>query len=382
MNISLRTRNILIIVGAIFIIVIAWFFRSIVTYIIISAVISTIGRPLTRWLKKLKIWRIRFNATVSALISLIALWIIFLGFFIFMIPLLINEFSDLGSIDINVILTQLEGPLNSISKLILKEPVSFTDGSLLGLAGTKVASFLKISQITDLFSTIAGTIGGLMVGLFSVSFITFFFLKEEGMFRNGLLLLTPNDYEERISKSFDRISLLLRRYFIGLVLEILMVATLSTIGLSIIGLNFGTAVLIGFLCGLFNVIPYLGPWIGAIVGILVTFAINVNAPFIDHTLPLLVLLIVIVSVVQVIDNILVQPLIYSSSVKAHPLEVFLVIMAAGSLAGIIGMILAVPVYTILRVFAAEFLSGVKLVQKLTANMENSIDKKTNEKIPQ
>jgi predicted PurR-regulated permease PerM len=73
--------------------------------------------------------------------------------------------------------------------------------------------------------------------------------------------------------------------------------------------------------------------------------------------------------VQVIDNVLFQPLIYSSSVKAHPLEIFLVIMAAGSMAGIIGMILAIPVYTIIRVIAAEFFENMKLVKKLTKNLE-------------
>jgi predicted PurR-regulated permease PerM len=372
MEMSIRTRNILIIVGAIILAVIAWYFRAIVTYIIIAAVVSTIGRPLSRWLQSVRIWKIRFNASISALLTLIAIWIVFLGFFIFLIPLLANEFGNLGSIDVNALLTQLEVPLNSISKLIFKEPISLTDGSLIGIAGTKVASFFKISQVTDLFGTIVGAIGGMMVGLFSVSFITFFFLKDEGMFRSSLLLLTPSAYDERVSRSFDRITLLLRRYFIGLVLEVFLVAVLSTIGLTIIGLDFGEAVLIGLLCGLFNVIPYLGPWIGAIVGILIVLAINVSAPFMAHTLPLLCFMVVVVSAVQVIDNMLIQPMIYSSSVKAHPLEVFLVIMAAGSLAGITGMILAVPVYTILRVFAAEFLSGFRLVQKLTANMESSL----------
>jgi predicted PurR-regulated permease PerM len=372
MEMSIRTRNILIIVGAIILAVIAWYFRAIVTYIIIAAVVSTIGRPLSRWLQSVKIWKIRFNTTISALLTLVAIWVVFLGFFIFLIPLLANEFGNLGSIDVNALLAQLEVPLNSISKLIFKEPISLTDGSLIGIAGTKVASFFKISQVTDLFGTIVGAIGGMMVGLFSVSFITFFFLKDEGMFRNGLLLLTPTAYDERVSRSFDRITLLLRRYFIGLVLEVFLVAVLSTIGLTIIGLDFGEAVLIGLLCGLFNVIPYLGPWIGAIVGILIVLAVNVSAPFMTHTLPMLCFMVVVVSVVQVIDNMLIQPMIYSSSVKAHPLEVFLVIMAAGSLAGITGMILAVPVYTILRVFAAEFLSGFKLVQKLTANMEGAL----------
>jgi predicted PurR-regulated permease PerM len=78
--------------------------------------------------------------------------------------------------------------------------------------------------------------------------------------------------------------------------------------------------------------------------------------------------------VQIIDNILFQPLIYSSSVKAHPLEIFLVIMAAGSLAGVLGMFLAIPTYTIIRVIAKEFFDNMKLVRKLTESLNKQNDK--------
>jgi predicted PurR-regulated permease PerM len=375
MNMTLRTRNILIIVGAVFIAVIAWYFRAIVTYIIVAAVISTLGRPLARWLQKVKIWKIKLNATVSALLTLVAILVVFIGFFLFMIPLLAREFESLASVDYNALLAKLEEPINKISKLFYNEPISLTSISLSEIASSRFASFFKISQVTDLFGTIAGAIGELMMGVFSVSFITFFFLREEGMFRNGLLTLTPVGSEERFSRTFDRITHLLNRYFIGLVLEIILVAVLVTIGLLIVGLNFGAAVLIGLICGMFNVIPYLGPWIGGAFGMVIALAINVNAPFMSHTLPVLGFMIVVFAASQMIDNMIFQPIIYSSSVKAHPLEIFLVIMAAGSLAGILGMILAVPVYTIVRVFAAEFLSGLKVVQKLTANIDRPKEKK-------
>jgi len=71
---------------------------------------------------------------------------------------------------------------------------------------------------------------------------------------------------------------------------------------------------------------------------------------------------------NLIDNMVLQPLIYSSSVKAHPLEIFLVILLAGSLAGIPGMILAIPTYTVVRIIAKEFLSQLRIVQKLTERM--------------
>lgn len=330
---------------------------------------------MVRWLKKLKIWKFKLGASFCAFLTLVAIWAFFYTLFRFMIPLLISEFDQLANVDINQYLRELEGPLNKITHLVYGQEISLTDGSILNLFGSKVASFFKVSQVTDLFGTIAGTLGSLLVGLFSVSFITFFFLRDENMFRDGLLVLAPTEYERRVSKSIDRIAYLLRRYFIGLILEVIMVGALDTIGLTIVGLNFTDAVVIGLLCGLFNVIPYLGPWLGALAGILIGLAININADFIHQTLPLIGYMVIVFASVQVIDNVLFQPLIYSSSVKAHPMEIFLVIMAAGSMAGIIGMILAIPVYTIFRVFGAEFMSEVKLIRKLTANMEKEIENK-------
>jgi predicted PurR-regulated permease PerM len=148
-----------------------------------------------------------------------------------------------------------------------------------------------------------------------------------------------------------------------------MVGILVTLGLTIVGIGFNHAVVIGLFCGLFNVIPYLGPWMGAVVGLLIGIAINLNSDFNSHTLPLLGFMLLVFAVVQIIDNILFQPLIYSSSVKAHPLEIFLVILAAGSVAGILGMILAIPSYTIVRVIAKEFLDNLKIVRKLTKNLD-------------
>ncbi|MBN1924239.1 MAG: AI-2E family transporter [Prolixibacteraceae bacterium] len=374
MNINTRTRNILLIIGAVIFLAIAWFFRSIVAYILISAIMAMIGRPLVRWLRKVKVWKIKFSPSISALIALIALWALFFTFFRFMIPLLASEFKDLANVDIDTYIKQLEEPVNQISKIIWGKEYSINKEEFISLAGSKISSFFKVSQITDIFGTIAGTIGELLIGLFSVSFITFFFLRDEKMFKDGLMLLTPVEYEERVSKSLDRISYLLRRYFIGLMLEILMVMALDTIGLTIVGLDFGDAVVIGLFCGLFNVIPYLGPWLGAFVGLLIGLALNINADFMSHTLPTLGFMTIVFASVQVIDNILFQPLIYSSSVKAHPLEIFLIIIAAGSIAGILGMILAIPVYTILRVFGAEFFSNIKLVRKLTENIDK-VDKK-------
>jgi len=155
------------------------------------------------------------------------------------------------------------------------------------------------------------------------------------------------------------------RYFVGLFCEVILVGILVTIGLSIVGLPFSTAVVIGLFAGLMNVIPYIGPMIGASFGLIIGIATNLHVDFYTQMLPLLGYMAIVFALVQVIDNVLFQPLIYSNSVNAHPLEIFLVIIMAGSLAGIMGMMLAIPFYTILRVIAKEFFNQYRIVKKLT-----------------
>jgi len=368
------TRNILLVIGGIFIIFLIWYFSAIVTYILISVVLSFIGRPVYKKLEKIRIYRFRIPKGLAALLTLILIWIVFIGFFRFMIPLLINEFDTLSTIDFNAVLEAIQEPLSRIIRLTSGESINAGDKTFYDLMQEQLSSRFEFSQLSNILGFVAGTIGELLIGFFAVSFITFFFLKEQNMFKNAILLLVPTEIEEKVGKILSSISYLLRRYFIGLIFEVFMVMLLDTLGLTIVGIEFEHAVVIGLFCGLFNVIPYLGPWMGAFVGLLIGVALNLNADFMSHTLPLLGWMVLVFASVQIIDNILFQPLIYSSSVKAHPLEIFLVIMAAGSLAGILGMILAIPCYTILRVVAKEFFDNMKIVKKLTENLDKEGNK--------
>ena len=352
-----------------------WYFSTIVTYILISVVLSFIGRPLVKWLSKLKYKTFRIPIGIAALMTLIILWIAFISFFRFIIPLLVKEVETLSQIDFTTVLESVEEPLIQLMQFFSSEPVVVDDQTFMGLLSENIGNKVDFSRLSDLFGKIAGTIGELLIAFFSVSFITFFFLKEDNMLRNGILLLVPTEMENKVAHILDSISYLLRRYFIGILLEVFMVMLLDTVGLTIVGIEFNHAVTIGFLCGLFNVIPYLGPWMGATMGLLIGAAININADFMSYTLPILGLMAVVFLSVQIIDNILFQPLIYSSSVKAHPLEIFIVILAAGSMAGIVGMILAIPVYTIVRVIAKEFFDNMKIVKKLTENLDKQSEKK-------
>ena len=363
-----KARNILLVAGTLLVLFLIWYFSSIVTYILISAVLSLIGRPVVRFLSGLKIWKVSISTSMSAFITLVLFWIFFIGSFRFLIPLLFNEFEQLSTIDLNTMLKVVEQPIQDLMTLLGRDvPVDANGFS--NMLKEQLGEIVDVSQLSNVFSFIAGTVGELLIAFFSVSFITFFFLQEENMFRDGILLLIPSDYEEKVAKILHSVYYLLRRYFIGLLFEVTIVGTLVCLGLTIVGIGFNHAVVIGLFCGLFNVIPYLGPWMGAFVGIMIGIAINVHADFMSYTLPILGFMLLVFVIVQVIDNILFQPLIYSSSVKAHPIEIFLIIMAAGSVAGILGMILAIPAYTIVRVIAKEFLDNLKIVRKLTESLE-------------
>ncbi len=364
-----RTRNILLITGGLFVLFLIWYFSKIVTYILISGVLAFVGRPLVRLLVKLKFKYFKITQSLAALITLIVLLAIVITFLLFFVPLLLNELEILSKVDFSAVIGTLEEPLSRLSRVFGSEPVRLENRSFFDVLNEYLGNKIDLSKISDLFVFVTGIIGELFVAFFSVSFITFFFLKEETLLRDGILMIVPTEMETKVGHILDSIIYLLRRYFIGLILEIILVGFLDTIGLNIVGLEFSQAAVIGLFCALFNVIPYLGPIIGGLFGLLIGLALNIEADLINYTLPLLGLMTMIFVIVKIIDDIFFQPLIYSSSVKAHPLEIFLVILAAGSMAGVLGMMLAIPAYTILRVIAHEFFINLKIVKKLTENMD-------------
>jgi predicted PurR-regulated permease PerM len=143
------------------------------------------------------------------------------------------------------------------------------------------------------------------------------------------------------------------------------ILTMVTLGMTIIGVGFRLGLVIGLVAAVLNIIPYLGPWIGAAIGIILGVASFLDLDFATQLVPLMGYMLLVFLITQITDNIIFQPFIFGTSVYAHPIEIFIVIMAAGSLAGIVGMILAIPTYTVIRVFAKEFFNNFRVVQKLT-----------------
>ena len=350
----------LILLGLLF-----WYFSNIVAYVLISFVLSFIGRPVVDFLNGLKIKNWRIPSALSAGVTLILLWLVMIMFFRTFIPMVVSQAQDLSNIDVNAAAQSLEEPIQKLEALVTKYSATDESFSLKAVLVDNITSFVKISDVSSIFGSLAGTLGNLFIALFSISFITFFFLKDSSLFTDGVVLMVPAKSEEGVHHVLDSIKNLLMRYFVGLFFEVILVGFMVTIGLTIVGLPFSTAVVIGLFAGMMNVIPYIGPIIGACFGMIIGIATNLDIDFYTGILPLLGYMTIVFATVQVIDNILFQPLIYSNSVNAHPLEIFIVIVMAGSMAGILGMVLAIPAYTLIRVIAKEFFNKYRFVKKLT-----------------
>lgn len=364
-----RARNILFGIGFLFVLFLIWYFSTIITYILISVVLAFTGKPLVFLLTSLKYKRFYIPRGIAALVTLLVIWLVFFTFLRFMIPLILSELETFSQINFGQVINTIGDPVIRMLQRFNNRPLSFEDQNFIVILSERLGGEVNLSKLSNVFTVIAGILGEFLIGFFSVSFITFFFLKDDHLFRDGILLLIPTDFEARVAHILSSITRLLRRYFVGLLCEVFMVGLLTTTGLTLVGVGFNHAIIIGLICGSFNVVPYLGPWISSMLGLLIVTSLNIDADFTKQILPLLGLMVLVFGFVQTIDNVFFQPMIYSSSVKAHPLEIFLVFLAAGSIAGVLGMFLAIPVYTIIRVVAKEFFDNLKIVKKLTENLE-------------
>jgi len=288
---------------------------------------------------------------------------LFFGLSYIFIPLIIEQANNLSNVQYEAIFSTLEEPLARLKLKLAEwgfvgdESVTFSDFS------STFSEYFKPAMMGNFFSSIFGIATNFLIGMFSIVFITFFFLREANLFNNGILALVPNEYEEITLNVIADITTMLRKYFGGILLQILIITTLVSLALSILGVK--NALLIGFFAALINVIPYVGPLIGAIFAAFIVVSSNLNSDFYEVLMPLLIKVACVFAGMQMIDNFILQPFIYSKSVQAHPLEIFILILVAAKIGGILGMILAIPTYTVFRVIAAQFLSQWKIVRKIT-----------------
>ena len=352
---------------------IAWYFKDIIIYLVVSAIIAMIGRPLVNFITGIKIKNFKFPRWAASVITLALLACVILSLMLLLAPMVGELTTLINSLNIENLGTNIREPLARLNEYIINTFPSVRDDfkiETLILSYIKgVASFDTFSNIVTSFTSI---ITDLSIAIFSVVFISFFLLMEKGLITDTISAFFSDKNEEKIKNTSVSINKYLSRYFIGISIESLCIALLNSMGLIfIVKMDTELAIVIGFASGILNIIPYIGPLIGHILAITMGLVYHLNG---GATLPLpayLSIILAIFIITQLIDNYLFQPIIYSNSVKAHPLEIFLVILIAGQIGGVIGILSAIPLYTIIRVILVEFYPDKKFVKRLIGELDQN-----------
>lgn len=355
-----------------------WFFRSTLAYIILAAVLSFICRPVARMLGKIHVKGRSMPSWLIAIFTIITVLAIFVGIVTQVIPVTANIIHDISA---NLQNASTGGSvfsqwLRNVNAWLIDKIPALGYGFRIEQAFTEwISNEFDITSVTSVMGSVASALGNFGIGLFSVVFISFFFVKNDNLFKNIIGALVPDKMENDAIVAVGEIEHLLSRYFAGLVCEVIGVATLNFIGLAAFcKIGFTASIGIAFITGLLNVIPYVGPWIGCAIGTTLGLVIRFSSAAAAGASPSLIAaaltLLAVFLVTQMIDNFLFQPLIYSTSIKSSPLEVFIVLLVAGHIAGIAGMLVAIPSYTVIRVIASRFLRKYKPVRRLMEATEN------------
>jgi predicted PurR-regulated permease PerM len=347
-----------IILGVALILYFLYQIQSVIGYVAIAAVISLIGRPIVLFLER----RLKFKNTIAVIVTMFVLLSLFIGLVGLFIPLVVKQGQNLSLLDIDLLQENIENLYIEILKYFDLHKIDVEQS----LKDSNLLSKINFAMIPNFLNSVLSGLGSFSLGLFSGLFISFFFLKDSRLFENGILTFIPANKESRWKNSSTKIKDLLSRYFVGLIFQILILFTIYTIGLLIIGVE--NPIVIAFLCALLNLIPYVGPLIGAALMLTLTMTSNLGESFSEVILPKTFWVFIVFMIGQLIDNFGSQPVIFSKSVKSHPLEIFLVILITGILFGIIGLIIAVPAYTAIKVILKEFLAENKIVKKLTKGL--------------
>lgn len=335
---------------------------NIIVYTAVAFLVSMLGKPLVKMLHekaKIPFWLCAIIA-LAAIIGVLglAVWLV--------IPHFIKQAQQLAGIDYNNLSAQTSLLGEQLLEWLNRKGVAVTSEQISSYSSRAMGEIWKHINIQGILTSAASKMSSFAIGLFSVIFLSFFLLRDEHMFKKMLFVFVPDRYTVRTEKVLKSIESLLTRYFVGLLLEVVCMMILISAGLWIFGID--NALLYGCLGGLFNIIPYLGPVIGTALTCLFAILNNLEMGFSMDVIWTLVKIIGVFTASNLIDNFVLQVTIYSNSVKAHPLEIFFVILIAGTLTGIGGMILAIPFYTVLRIIAKEFFKDTKFVRELTKKM--------------
>lgn len=345
---------------------------NILLYVAIAALVSLLARPIfnavckkTRKGRHCPYW-------LGAIVSLVIVLGIILSLFAVALPVITNVFSGISAANLNSLTRSLTVPLTDVNRWLLSAfprlgPTFRIETAVLGnLHNAGLAG-----NVTNMVGSFTAFLADFGIAIFSIFFIAFFFIKDPGLFTRMVKALVSDKYENKVDKAFTQIKTTLPRYFLGILIEVLGVSLLNFLGLFIFAdMGFDYSLGIAMITGVLNIIPYVGPLVGYVLGIVLSVTVKyVCVVPLGPQLalgPFVLLVLGILLFTQMVDNYVFQPVIYSNCVKVHPLEIFIVFLVAAKVGGMVGMLLAIPAYSVIREVAKQFLGDVKFINRLTS----------------
>ncbi|MEM6645070.1 MAG: AI-2E family transporter [Bacteroidota bacterium] len=310
-----------------------WTFRQLILYLLIGVVVAYVLRPLVN---RLMAWGVPqvlailggFAALVGGLLLL----------FTFLLPFVGGQALDISEqVNVTQALRDMAASIEAPLQRVL--PNFSLDGMVDELTSDRQL-MPDAASVTTWAGSVFDVFADVLYAFLVIPFVAFFVLKDGNEIRGYLLDLIPNRYFELSIALIEKIELNLRRYFKALLLQSLSVASVAVLALWVAGIEY--PLVVGLFVGIANTIPYFGPIIGVAAGSLVGVAQTGDLALLPNVF-------LAMAVTQLADNLLFQPFIFARAARTHPLVILLVVLIGAEVLGIVGMLIAIPVTTTIRV---------------------------------
>jgi predicted PurR-regulated permease PerM len=323
-----------------------WYFAGLVLYLVVGGVLAYLLRPVVDWLQSKGLGRV--PAIVAAFVLVLGGMGVVLTSIVPFVGQQVQELSQLISVDLaRDVAYYLEDRVRQVAPIeqgvIVKNVEKMAQALMQG-------DLVKGDQVAQTVSSVVAVFTNIVYAVVIIPFVTFFLLKDGQQIRRSVMRLVPNRYFEVTLAILDKVEVNIGRYFRALLIQCTSIAIIASVLLWGVGLQ--NAIAIGIFTGLANTIPYFGPFLGFLCGTLVGIAQTGNLVLVPWVA-------LAMALTQLADNVLLQPLIFSRAAKAHPLVILFVVLIGARLGGILGMLVAIPLTTTVRVVVEQVLWSLR-----------------------
>ena len=323
-----------------------WYFAGLVLYLLVGGVLAYLLRPIVDRLQSVGLRRV--PAIIVTFLLVLAVMGVVVTSVIPFVTQQVQELSQLISIemaaDAAAYVEDRVRPVVPFERGLLVNNVEKMGRALVQ------GDLVKGDQVAETVSSVVAVFTNIVYAVLIIPFVTFFMLKDGLQIRRSLMRLVPNRYFEVTLAIADKVEGNIGRYFRALLIQCTSIAVIASVLLWIVGLQ--NSIAIGIFTGLANTIPYFGPFLGFLCGTLVGIAQTGNLVLVPWVA-------LAMAFTQLADNVLLQPLIFSRAAQAHPLAILFVVLIGARLGGIVGMLIAIPLTTTIRVVVQQLLWSLR-----------------------